>query len=124
MIPRDPRLRHVLWLMERHRSAPVSMSELARAVNLSPTHLSRLFRRELGRSPARVWRELRLDHAKRLLQTSFLTVKQVMGTCGWSDPSHFCREFKRRHGYTPTSLRVCFDDDLEAKESVRRRAAG
>jgi len=123
MIPADPRLRHVLWLMERHRSAPVPVSELACAVNLSPAHLSRLFRRELGRSPACVWRELRLDHAKRLLQTSFLTVKQVMGTCGWSDPSHFCREFKRRHGCTPKSLRE-YSCATEVVDIVPQRAAG
>jgi transcriptional regulator GlxA family with amidase domain len=92
----DPRIRFVIALMERHRAAPLSIAELARAVNLSPAHLTLLFRREVGQSPARVWRELRLDHARELLQTSFLTVKQVMAASGWNDPSHFCREFKRR----------------------------
>jgi len=101
----DRRVRYVVALMERHRDSPRSIGELARAVNLSPSRLRRLFHDELGRSPARVQRDLALDHAHHLLQTSFLTVKQVMAATGWNDPSHFCREFKRRHGQTPSAIR-------------------
>lgn len=112
MAATDPRIRFVLALMERHRATPLSIDELARAVNLSPAHLRRLFQRELGCSPARMSRELRLDHARHLLQTSFLTVKEVMAATGWNDPSHFSREFKRRHGRAPRALRGTSDDLL------------
>jgi transcriptional regulator GlxA family with amidase domain len=115
----DPRVRYVLALMERHRTAPLSILELARAVNLSPAHLRRLFQSELGKSPTRVFRDLRLDHARLLLQTSFLTVKQVMAASGWNDPSHFCRDFKRRHGRTPQSLRNDTDDPVVLAEARR-----
>jgi transcriptional regulator GlxA family with amidase domain len=101
----DPRVRYVISLLEQRQAQPPSLRELARAVNLSPAHLTRLFRRETGRSPARFGRELRLDHARHLLQTSFLTVKQVMAASGWNDPSHFCRDFKRRHGHNPRTVR-------------------
>ena len=109
MTATDPRIRFVLALMERHRATPLSIDELARAVNLSPAHLRRLFQRELGCSPARICREQRLDHARHLLQTSFLTVKEVMAATGWNDPSHFSREFKRRHGQAPRALRSTLD---------------
>ena len=105
MAAADPRVRYAIALMERHCAAPLSIVEIARAVNLSPAHLRRVFHHELGRSPARVCRELRLDHARHLLQSSFLTVKEVMAATGWNDPSHFCREFKRRHGHPPRALR-------------------
>src|SRR5215212_434712 len=101
----DPRIRYVISLLERRQADPPSLRELGRAVNLSPAHLTRLFRRETGVSPARYGRELRLDHACHLLRTSFLTVKQVMAASGWNDPSHFCREFKRRHGHNPQTIR-------------------
>ena len=112
MAATDPRIRFVLALMERHRATPLSIDELAQAVNLSPAHLRRLFQRELGCSPARMSRELRLDHARHLLQTSFLTVKEVMAATGWNDPSHFSREFKRRHGQAPRVVRGTIDDAL------------
>src|SRR4051794_36549019 len=102
----DPRVRHVLALMERHRRAPLAIAALARAVNLSPSRLRHLFRTELGQSPAHVQRELCLDHARRLLESTFLSVKEVMAECGWNDPSSFCRAFKRSFGYSPTSLRA------------------
>ena len=98
--------------MERHRATPLSIDELAHAVNLSPAHLRRLFQRELGCSPARMSRELRLDHARHLLQTSFLTVKEVMAATGWNDASHFSREFKRRHGQAPRALRGTIDGNV------------
>ena len=106
MNPGEPRIRRVLALMERHRARPLQVAALARAVNLSPAHLRRLFRQELGRSPVRVQHDLALDHARDLLQTSFLTVKEVMAASGWNDPSHFCREFKRRYGVSPLALRL------------------
>ena len=118
MAATDPRIRFVLALMERHRATPLSIDELARAVNLSPAHLRRLFQRELGCSPARMSRELRLDHARHLLQTSFLTVKEVMAATGWNDPSHFSREFKRRHGQAPGTLRGTIDDNAVADPMV------
>lgn len=118
MTATDPRIRFVLALMERHRATPLSIDELARAVNLSPAHLRRLFQRELGCSPARMSRELRLDHARHLLQTSFLTVKEVMAATGWNDPSHFSREFKRRHGQAPRTLRGTLDDNPVADPMV------
>jgi transcriptional regulator GlxA family with amidase domain len=102
----DPRIRHVLALMERHRREPLTMAQIARAVNLSPSRLRHLFRTELGRSPARAQRELALDHAHHLLDTTFLSVKEVMAECGWNDPSHFCRAFKCRFGYSPASMRA------------------
>jgi|1185.fasta_scaffold168087_2 AraC family carnitine catabolism transcriptional activator len=118
MAATDPRIRFVLALMERHRATPLSIEELARAVNLSPAHLRRLFQRDLGCSPARTSRELRLDHARHLLQTSFLTVKEVMAATGWNDPSHFSREFKRRHGQAPRALRGSIDDNPAADPMV------
>jgi transcriptional regulator GlxA family with amidase domain len=100
--------------MQRQRAHPLSIRALGRAVNLSPAHLTRLFRREIGRSPARVSRDLRLDYARHLVQNSFLTVKEIMAASGWNDASHFGREFKRRHGRGPLAMRQsgAVDDGL------------
>ncbi len=106
MAASDPRIAFVIALMEKHRARPLSVGELAQAVNLSPSYLTRLFRTELGVSPARYDREARLDLARDLIDTSFLTVKEVMAAAGWSDPSHFCREFKRKFGEAPRMRRV------------------
>jgi len=102
---RDARIAHVMALMATHRSDPLQVDELARQVNLSSSYLTRLFRDETGSAPAAFDRARRLDRAHDLIRNSFLSVKQVMAEVGWSDPSHFCRDFKRRFGVSPRALR-------------------
>jgi transcriptional regulator GlxA family with amidase domain len=102
----DPRVCHVIALMDAHAADPLNVPELARAVNLSPSYLTRLFQQQTGRAPGRYDRDRRLERAHDLLTSTFLTVKEVMAAAGWNDPSHFCREFKRRFGMSPRELRA------------------
>ncbi len=87
---------------QRHR---LSLSKMAETVNLSPTHLCYLFKSETGTPPARYLRRLRMQNAATLLAETFLSVKEVMARVGFSDESHFVRDFKRIHGLTPTEYR-------------------
>jgi AraC-like DNA-binding protein len=48
---------------------------------------------------------LRLRRARLLIERTFLSVKEVMGLVGYSDPSHFSRDFRRFHGVSPSALR-------------------
>src|SRR5689334_11310398 len=98
--------------MERHRDAPLSVSALARAVNLSSSYLTKLFRAHVGQSPAQYDKTIRLERARELVLSSSLSVKEIMVKVGWRDPSHFSREFKRRHGVAPSRLRST-ERDLE-----------
>src|SRR3954470_22047956 len=102
----DIRVAHAVRLIVQHQKTPLSVTNLARAVNVSPSYLTRLFREQVGRPPARFARDARLERAHLLLRTSFLTVKEVMAEVGWNDPSHFCRDFKREFGASPTAVRA------------------
>ena len=46
-----------------------------------------------------------MERARLLLERTFLSVKEVMTFVGVNDPSHFSRDFRRRHGVAPTSFR-------------------
>ena len=82
------------------------LATLAAAVNLSPSRFSHLFRQHIGQSPARYLHELRLDSVLMLLHDSSLSIKEVMTQVGLNDPSHFTRDFCRRHGVTPSEFRA------------------
>jgi AraC-like DNA-binding protein len=101
----DLRVRHVIGLIDRYRASPLSIDQMARAVNLSPSYLTRLFRSHTGHSPSQFSRDRRLRHAFALVQQSFLSIKEIMAAVGWSNPSNFCRAFKHRFGVSPKLLR-------------------
>jgi transcriptional regulator GlxA family with amidase domain len=114
--PDDIRIGHVVALIQAHGAEPCTVELLARAVNMSPSYLSRLFRRQTGHSPASFVREQRLRRAYELIQTTFLSVKEIMAAVGWNDPSHFSRAFKQRFGVSPQGLRDALQQEYTACE--------
>jgi AraC-like DNA-binding protein len=116
----DPRIAHVISSMERDLDGSLTIGALADAVNLSPSRLTVLFKRETGVSPVRYLRALRMERARLLLERTFLSVKEVMAFVGVNDPSHFTRDFSRHYGIAPSRLR----QDSWAPEAWRSRAIG
>ena len=102
----DRRVHAVISLMEGSLGQRISLDQLARSVNLSPWWLCHLFKTETGLSPLQYLKALRMNHAKTLLETTFLSVKQIMNEVGLSDPSHFVRDFKSTYGTSPATFRT------------------
>jgi transcriptional regulator GlxA family with amidase domain len=75
--------------------------EIAQSVRLSPAHLRELFKGETGQSLTVYRKQLQLERAKRLLETTFLSVKEIAATVGLSGVSHFVRDFEKKYGATP-----------------------
>lgn len=101
----DPRVQRVILFMENNLCRELSLHELARAVNLSVWHLCHIFKIETGTTPIKHFRLLKIQKAKSLLETSFLSVKEIMNEVGVNDESHFVREFKKACNLTPTQYR-------------------
>jgi transcriptional regulator GlxA family with amidase domain len=114
----DWRICRTLALMQKDIAHPLRLTTLAKQVNLSPSRFSHLFRKDTGQSPARYLRDLRLDCALMLLYDSTMSIKEVMVAVGFSDPSHFTRDFSERHSVSPTEFRNraqgCDDQTLVA----------
>lgn len=86
--------------LEENYAANVSLEELARLAELSPFHLARLFRQEVGMPPHAYQLQVRLARAKRLLLHG-APVSNVANETGFFDLSHFTRHFKRQLGVAP-----------------------
>lgn len=81
------------------------LDDLADAAGLSPSHFSRVFKRETGTSPWRYVIEARVDRAKTLLQDPTRSLADVAFATGFYDQPHFTRTFKRIEGVTPGTFR-------------------
>jgi transcriptional regulator GlxA family with amidase domain len=104
----DPRVQKVLVLMEGNLRRKLSVSKMAQLVNLSPSHLHRLFKSETGKTPAIYLKDRRMKKAQELLESTTLSVKEVARKVGVSDDSHFVRDFKKALGLTPARYRALF----------------
>src|SRR5579885_1855637 len=101
----DPRVHLIAsYLLDRWESS-VCFRGLSRLVNLSDSHLTHLFRRDTGMSPRQFLKTVRMQVARDFLETTFLSVKEVMARAGYNDPSHFVRDFEKMFGESPYRYR-------------------
>jgi two-component system response regulator YesN len=97
----DQRVRAVIVFMNTNLHRKLTPIEIAQSVRLSTSHLRHVFKDETGTSLTGYLRELRLRRAKQLLETTFLTVKEVASAVGIDGVSHFVRDFEKIYRMTP-----------------------
>ena len=86
----------------------LSLGAFAQSVNLSVWRLCHIFKSDVGMPPIRYLRLLRMERAKGLLESSFLSVKEIAFQVGLNDESHFVRDFKSTYGFSPALYRSHF----------------
>jgi transcriptional regulator GlxA family with amidase domain len=91
-------------LLEEHFREDVPLAHLANATGTSMYHLQRAFRRAWGLSPHEFQSQLRVYHARALLQVG-KALTDVATEVGFFDQSHLNRQFKRILGITPGQYR-------------------
>jgi len=105
----DPRtwniVRTVLEYCEGNYRKGIGLKEVAEALGYSPSYLSRLVTRHLGRSLSQQVQSRRMEAARHLLENSDLPVSAVADELGYSDPAHFSRAFNRATGISPKAYR-------------------
>ncbi len=90
--------------MHSHLDQEISLEVLAQTVNISPSHLRRLFKQATGMAPHQYLTSLRVNRAKELLLTRSFSVNEVAAEVGFADQSHLHRHFKRVFGVTPKAI--------------------
>jgi transcriptional regulator GlxA family with amidase domain len=95
------------WLAD-HLDDDLGVDALAARVGMSSRTFARTFRRETGTTPAAFVEELRVETARRLLETTDLTVATVAGRVGMKHPETLHRAFNRRLRTTPDRYRQHF----------------
>jgi transcriptional regulator GlxA family with amidase domain len=98
-------IKEAILLMESNIEDPLSIDELAQLVGISRRQIERLFKSNVGVTPARYYMEHRLTHARQLIQQSNLSIFEVSVACGFVSSAHFSRTYHRFFGKSPIDTR-------------------
>ncbi len=102
------RMHRTRELLEEHFVDPPTIGELARQIGLNEAKLMHDFKQLFGQTIFDFTQNLRMDEAKRLLETTERSITEVAFDVGYEYSSNFTTAFKRRFGITPSVAREAF----------------
>lgn len=105
-----------LEYIHRNFCNQIHINELAKISNLSLSTFLRYFKEIVKNTPNAYIKDLRLEHSKKLLETTKLSIATIANDCGFFDSSHFELYFKRKYGQTPKSYRESIKNGAAAHE--------
>ena len=82
----------------------LTLDDVAEELDISLFYLSKLFRKETGVSFTEYLTQIRIDHAKMLLEDGKMSVKEVAYSTGFNSQSYFSKIFKKYTGQSPSSI--------------------
>ncbi len=101
----DYRIKKILLKIESSFSHPLNVYDLAESLNVSVYHLQHLFKAEVGTSITKHIKNLRLQKARKCLENTDLSVKEIRVLIGSRNETLFFCEFRQKFGTTPAQYR-------------------
>ena len=78
------------------------VGDLAERLHVSQEYLTRIFRKHVGMPPGKYLNQVRVEHAKLLLQQGDHSVAFVADACGFANSNYFARVFRSMVGVAPS----------------------
>lgn len=94
--------------MQEHLSEDVSLHILSEEFHLNSQYISQLFKNEIGVNFLTYLTNIRMEHAKKLLLSTSLSIAEVSEQSGYGDYRVFTKVFKKSEGITPSQYRRDF----------------
>lgn len=101
----DDLVRRVRRHVREHLAEGLLLEDLAEVGGMSRFHFLRVYERLTGRSPMADVRRMRLEHARELLLTTSLPLKQIAPLCGLGSEYALSRAFSQHFNHPPSNLR-------------------
>ncbi|MCA1032700.1 response regulator transcription factor [Bacillus timonensis] len=102
---RQTNMKLLLQYIDDYYSEPLSLTKLAKHFHFNPSYLSSYFSSHHKEGFCEYLNQVRIKKAKYILKSSKTTISRVSEMVGYSDPSYFCKVFKRIEGMSPSSYR-------------------
>jgi AraC-like DNA-binding protein len=101
------------WHQLEHHGGCIPIRQLAKTLDWSDRHFATCFQSQIGITPKAAARQMRFARALQLLTSSNdYSLSAIATTCGYSDQSHFTREFRLFSGCAPTVYQKAHFPDL------------
>jgi two-component system response regulator YesN len=94
-----------LQYINSHYRENISLNDVARYINVSPSYFSVLFKKNMGKTFTDYLCSLRIYNAQLMLQDPICKIYEIAQSVGYDDYRHFSKVFKRFTGMTPTEYR-------------------
>ena len=117
-----PWLRQARDIVHSGYAAPLSLTGVARLVDVHPVSLARGFRAAYGETVGGCIRRLRVEHAATALRSTSSPLSEVALLAGFADQAHFSNVFRRHVGMSPSRYRAAVRD-AGARDGARDEAA-
>ncbi len=111
-LPRD--VRATIEIMEANLSEPISVPKISKDVRRSQRQLERQFKKTVGCSIVQFYLLLRLQHARVLLISTNLAVREIATAAGFNSLSHFAYAFKKCFERRPSEYRQAWPEQETA----------
>jgi len=102
---RDALVREAMLIMEQNLAEPRSLGALARLLGVSVSQMERRFKADVAISPREYRTQLRLAHAKRMIELTDDTMTQISLACGFGASARLASMFKKHFGLRPLEVR-------------------
>jgi AraC-like DNA-binding protein len=114
--------RELLRLLDvRFRDPRLTLATFSREVRVSRWQVTRVLKRDTGRTFLAHVHARRITEASALLARSRLTVKEIAAQVGYTSVTQLDRHYKRRYGLTPTGIRIVGRERIHALELMTDR---
>ncbi len=100
------KLKQALEYINSHLSENVSLAAISEELGMSQYYFCRLFKQSTGATPHAYLISQRVERSKQLLKQRELTINVIAIECGFANPSHFAKHFKKHTGLSPKQFRM------------------
>lgn len=115
----DRQIRRVQHFMETNLSREITVDGLAQRSGMSARNFDRRFRAAVGETPSSYMQKLRVEKAKRLLETTHETIGEIMLSVGYEDERSFRRLFHSLTALSPKAYRKKYGTTLTHQPAPR-----
>lgn len=103
--PLTPPIIDAIYYMEQHYNENTSLETIAHLSGYSPSHFSRLFHAQLGKSYTDYLTEIRLRHVQDLLLNTEKSITEIALETGYRHTGNLSSQFRKQTGMTPLQYR-------------------